>query len=64
MNKLDKIIDILAEDMDAKTILKIAINKMTNPARRQMIGELLNIVYGSTYNNGNRLFMDKKECEE
>ena len=49
-NKLDKVIEVLIEDIDTKELWHIVFNKMTNPAKRQMIGELLNTILGSGYN--------------
>lgn len=39
-NKLDRIIDVLIEDLDPKELWHIVFNKMTNAAKRQMIGEM------------------------
>lgn len=48
-NKLDRIIEVLIEDIDAKELWHVVFNKMTKPAKRQMIGELLNTILGSGY---------------
>lgn len=45
-NKVDKIIDLIAEDMDAKQLWKVVFNKMTNQAKRQMLNEILNQYLG------------------
>lgn len=48
-NKLDKMIDVLIEDIDVKELWHLVFNKMTNAAKRQMISELLNTILGSGY---------------
>lgn len=61
MNKLDKMIDVLIEDVDTKELWHLVFNKMTNPAKRQMIGELLNIILGSGYSTQSSIFNANKE---
>ena len=60
MTKLDKLIDVLAEDMDVKQILKLTMNKMTNPAKRQMISEMLNQIFGSGYSTKGNIFQEEE----
>ena len=60
MTKLDKLIDVLAEDMDVKQILKLTMNKMTNPAKRQMISEMLNQIFGSEYSTKGNIFQEEE----
>ncbi len=55
-NKLDKMIDILIEDIDAKELWHLVFNKMTNPAKRQMLSELLNTILGTGYTTKGNLF--------
>ena len=62
-NKLDKVIEVLIEDIDTKELWHIVFNKMTNPAKRQMIGELLNTILGSGYNTQSSIFKNS-ELEE
>lgn len=57
-NKLNKVIDALIEGMDTKELWHVVVNKMTNPAKRQLIGELLNISLGSGYNTKSNIFSD------
>ena len=64
MNKLDKVIDVLIEDIDTKELWHLVFNKMTNPAKRQMIGELLNIILGSGYNTQSSIFNTNKESSD
>ena len=61
MNKLDKVIDVLIEDIDTKELWHLVFNKMTNPAKRQMIGELLNTILGSGYSTQSSIFNTNKE---
>lgn len=61
MNKLDKMIDVLIEDIDTKELWHLVFNKMTNPAKRQMIGELLNTILGNGYNTQSSIFNTNKE---
>ena len=49
MNKIDKLIELLIEDIDAKELWHTVFNKMTKPAKRQMLNELLNNILGSGY---------------
>lgn len=56
MNKIDKIIEVLIEDIDTKELWHVVFNKMTNPAKRQMIGELLNTILGSSYMSKGQIF--------
>ena len=60
MTKLDKIIDVLVEDMDVKQILKLTMNKMTNPAKRQMISEMLNQIFGNGYLTKGNIFQEEE----
>ena len=62
-NKLDKVIEVLIEDIDTKELWHIVFNKMTNPAKRQMIGELLNTILGSGYSTQSSIFKNS-ELEE
>ena len=62
-NKLDKVIEVLIEDIDTKELWHIVFNKMTNPAKRQMIVELLNTILGSGYNTQSSIFKNS-ELEE
>lgn len=55
-NKLDKVLDILIEDMNAKELWHIVFNKMTNAAKRQMLSEILNSILGSGYTTSGRIF--------
>ena len=55
-NKLDKLIEVLIEDIDTKELWHLVFNKMTKPAKRQMIGELLNIILGGTYMSKGQIF--------
>lgn len=55
-NKLDRIIDVLIEDLDPKELWHIVFNKMTNAAKRQMIGEILNTMLGSGYTTEGNIF--------
>ena len=59
-NKLDQIIDILLSDLDPKEVWHLIFNKMTNPAKRQLIGELLNTCIGTTYSATGKMFEDAK----
>ena len=61
-NKLDKLLSVLIEGIDAKELWHLVFNKMTNPAKRQMIGELLNIYLGSGYSTQSSIF--KKEQDD
>lgn len=56
MNKIDKLIELLIEDVDAKELWHLMFNKMTKPAKRQMLNELLNIVLGSSYMTKGQIF--------
>lgn len=60
MTKLDKLIDVLVEDMDVKQILKLTMNKMTNPAKRQMISEMLNQIFGNGYSTKGKIFQEEE----
>ena len=60
-NKLDKVLSILIEDLNAKELWHLVFNKMTNSAKRQMLGEILNIYLGSGYTTQSSIF--KKESE-
>lgn len=55
-NKLDKMIDVLIEDIDAKELWHLVFNKMTNAAKRQMLSELLNTILGSGYTTKRNIF--------
>lgn len=46
MNKIDKLLEMLLEDMDGKQIFKLIFNKMTNQAKRQLLQEILNTYLG------------------
>ena len=64
-NQLDKFIEILIEEMSTKQLWKLVFNKMTNAAKRQMIGEMLNTLMGSGYStNGNMFDYNPKEINE
>jgi hypothetical protein len=56
MNKIDKLIEVLIEDVDAKELWHLMFNKMTKPAKRQMLNELLNIVLGTSYMAKGQIF--------
>ena len=60
-NKLDRVLEALIEGMDAKELWHVVFNKMTNPAKRQLIGELLNITLGSGYNTQSNIFKTNGE---
>lgn len=61
-NQLDKFIEILIEEMSTKQLWKLVFNKMTNAAKRQMLGEMLNTLMGSGYStNGNMFDYNPKE---
>ena len=61
-NQLDKFIEILIEEMSTKQLWKLVFNKMTNTAKRQMLGEMLNTLMGSGYStNGNMFDYNPKE---
>lgn len=62
-NKLDKIIDVLIEDIDAKELWHLVFNKMTNPAKRQMLSELLNTILGTGYTTKGNIFEKDKSNE-
>jgi hypothetical protein len=55
-NKLDKMIDVLIEDIDAKELWHLVFNKMTNAAKRQMLSELLNTILGNGYTTKGYIF--------
>ena len=56
MNKLDRVLEIMVEDLDAKQLWHAVFNKMTNPAKRQLMGELLNMYLGSGYSTQSSIF--------
>lgn len=60
MNKIDKLIELLIEDVDTKELWHLVFNKMTNPAKRQMLNELLNNILGSGYMANSQIFGDSK----
>ena len=55
-NQLDKFIEILIEEMSTKQLWKLVFNKMTNAAKRQMLGEMLNTLMGSGYSTNGNMF--------
>ena len=55
-NQLDKFIEILIEEMSTKQLWKLVFNKMTNAAKRQMLGEMLNTLMGSGYSTNGHMF--------
>lgn len=64
-NQLDKFIETLIEEMPTKQLWKLVFNKMTNAAKRQMLGEMLNTLMGSGYStNGNMFDYNPKEINE
>ena len=64
-NQLDKFIEILIEEMSTKQLWKLVFNKMTNAAKRQMLGEMLNTLMGSGYStNGNIFDYNPKEIQK
>lgn len=64
-NQLDKFIEILIEEMSTKQLWKLVFNKMTNAAKRQMLGEMLNTLMGSGYStNGNMFDYNPKEIQK
>ena len=64
-NQLDKFIETLIEEMSTKQLWKLVFNKMTNAAKRQMLGEMLNILMGSGYStNGNMFDYNPKKLNE
>ena len=64
-NQLDKFIEILIEEMSTKQLWKLVFNKMTNAAKRQMLGEMLNTLMGSGYStNGNMFDYNPKKLNE
>ena len=60
-NKLDKVLDVLVEGMDARELWHLVFNKMTNAAKRQMLGEILNITLGSGYTTQSSIFKQGEE---
>ena len=61
-NQLDKFIETLIEEMSTPQLWKLVFNKMTNAAKRQMLGEMLNTLMGSGYStNGNMFDYNPKE---
>ena len=62
-NKLDKVLDVLIEGMDARELWHLVFNKMTNAAKRQMLGEILNITLGSGYTTQSSIFKQGKEID-
>lgn len=56
MNKYDQVLDVLLQGLDAKQIWHHIFNKMTNKAKRQLIGELLNCSLGSYCNINDSIF--------
>lgn len=64
-NQLDKFIETLIEEMSTKQLWKLVFNKMTNAAKRQMLGEMLNTLMGSGYPlNGLMFDYNPKEINE
>ena len=64
-NQLDKFIETLIEEMSTKQLWKLVFNKMTNAAKRQMLGEMLNTLMGSGYStNGNMFDYNSKKLNE
>ena len=64
-NQLDKFIEILIEEISTKQLWKLVFNKMTNAAKRQMLGEMLNTLMGSGYStNGNMFDYNPKKLNE
>ena len=64
-NQLDKFIETLIEEMSTKQLWKLVFNKMTNAAKRQMLGEMLNTLMGSGYStNGNIFDYNPKKLNE
>lgn len=64
-NQLDKFIEVLIEEMSTKQLWKLVFNKMTNAAKRQMLGEMLNTLMGSGYStNGNMFDYNPKKLNE
>lgn len=64
-NQLDKFIETLIEEMSTKQLWKLVFNKMTNAAKRQMLGEMLNTLMGSGYStNGNMFDYNPKKLNE
>lgn len=64
-NQLDKFIETLIEEMSTKQLWKLVFNKMTNAAKRQMLGEMLNTLMGSGYStNGNMFDYNPKEIQK
>ena len=62
-NQLDKFIETLIEEMSTKQLWKLVFNKMTNAAKRQMLGEMLNTLMGSGYStNGNMFDYNSKKA--
>lgn len=59
-NKLDKMLEVLMEGLDTKELWHLVFNKMTNPAKRQMLSELLNTILGSGYNTQSSIFGEDK----
>ena len=46
MNKIDRLLEIMLENMDGKQIFKLIFNKMTKQAKRQLLQEILNTYLG------------------
>lgn len=59
-NKLNKVIEVLIEDVDTKELWHLVFSKMTNAAKRQMIGEMLNTILGSGYMTNTNIFCKAK----
>ena len=55
-NQLDKFIETLIEEMSTKQLWKLVFNKMTNAAKRQMLGEMLNTLMGCGYSTNGHMF--------
>ena len=64
MNKLDKVIEVLIDGIDAKELWHVIFNKMTKPAKRQMIAELLNTILGNSYMAKGQIFGNEESEEQ
>jgi len=62
-NKIDRVIEVLIEGIDTKELWHIVFNKMTKPAKRQMISELLNTILGTSYMAKGQIFESEKKVD-
>ena len=60
MNKIDKLLELLLEDMDGKQVFKLIFNKMTKQAKRQLLQEILNTYLGGISPREGYMFQEDK----